>query len=721
MLNEVLEYINRGWRIVPIPHQRKRPVALGWQNLTIGVTEAAQHFHDAPPQNVGVILGTASNLVDVDLDHPKALELADQFLPPTATFGRPGKPRSHRIYHVTNPLPTKRHEMPDRTCIVEYRSTGAQTVFPPSTHPSGEAITWEDNTPPADIDGTLLFELVESLASAVSPKGNLNFTACPPPPPTPILTRAMAYLETLPPAISGAGGHKATYHAACECVRFALDDADAWQAMCWYNEHKCQPPWSEKDLRHKLSEGCKTVTSAGEVGKHLQADPLDLPVEFEVKTVAPPVIADAPATPFPEHLLIPPGFVGDLCQWINATAYKPQPVLALANALAFFGAVVGRKVRTPSDLRSNLYCLGVGSSGCGKDHSRKCIKRLCHSAGLTEKLLGGEDLSSDTSILTAVGKNPAILFQLDEIGHLFANIKSFGAAPHLRAIPSTLTKLFSSANTLFLGKEYAAIDRKDLPQPNVCLYGTTVSGKLYDNLTPDEIRDGFLGRMLVFQTLEDDPLERDDAGSNVVPKKLTDTIRCWYERKTASPGTGNIEAITDANPITVTIEPGAATEFKLFQARCREEKARYRDDSGFDALWARGPEHAQKVALVIAAGCDYASPSITPDIARWAVGIVEHCLNDLIYNAARNVARNQYEKNVQTMLRVIEKAGADGVTASMLVRKCQHIDGRGRNSILQDLLEQDRITASATSDSKTKPVRVYRSTIYRNSRRLVRT
>lgn len=62
----------------------------------------------------------------------------------------------------------------------------------------------------------------------------------------------MAYLEKLPPAVSGSGGHNATLRAALACKRFGLSRGDMWQAMTWFNEHRCQPRWSEKDLRHKL-------------------------------------------------------------------------------------------------------------------------------------------------------------------------------------------------------------------------------------------------------------------------------------------------------------------------------------------------------------------------------------------------------------------------------------------------------------------------------------
>lgn len=78
------------------------------------------------------------------------------------------------------------------------------------------------------------------------------------------LERCLAYLSKLPPAVSGSGGHNATLRAACECVRFGLSDAEALQALGEFNR-RCSPPWSERDLAHKL-ESARRIASK-EAGK----------------------------------------------------------------------------------------------------------------------------------------------------------------------------------------------------------------------------------------------------------------------------------------------------------------------------------------------------------------------------------------------------------------------------------------------------------------------
>lgn len=69
------------------------------------------------------------------------------------------------------------------------------------------------------------------------------------------ISGARAYLAKLPPAISGSGGHPATYRAASILANgFDLPYDDAWTLLNEWNTSHCSPPWGEKELRHKLND-----------------------------------------------------------------------------------------------------------------------------------------------------------------------------------------------------------------------------------------------------------------------------------------------------------------------------------------------------------------------------------------------------------------------------------------------------------------------------------
>lgn len=82
--------------------------------------------------------------------------------------------------------------------------------------------------------------------------------------------RCVAYLRRCPDAISGQDGHGKTLRAACECWRFGLSDADAEEVMRWWNTEKSAPPWSDRELRHKLDDARKIVLASGEFGMRVR-------------------------------------------------------------------------------------------------------------------------------------------------------------------------------------------------------------------------------------------------------------------------------------------------------------------------------------------------------------------------------------------------------------------------------------------------------------------
>ena len=100
--------------------------------------------------------GEASNgLVDIDLDWPETAAAADLLFGHLPSFGRSGKPRSHRLLYsdgvkshkftipqslADHPKVGGEHAM----CVGEIRSSGAYTVFPVSEHESGQKIEWTE-------------------------------------------------------------------------------------------------------------------------------------------------------------------------------------------------------------------------------------------------------------------------------------------------------------------------------------------------------------------------------------------------------------------------------------------------------------------------------------------------------------------------------------------------------------------------------------------------
>jgi len=161
------EYMDKGMVPTPVQNMGKKPLLSKWQDTTINTAIIQANFNGN--QNIGIVLGKASGgLVDIDLDCPEAVRMADQFLPNTGMiFGRDSSPCSHWIYRSTECGDRVAFQGPgDEGMLVEYRGNGAQTVFPESTHETGEVIKFTTDGEPGQVDDDDLMKRVRHLAAA---------------------------------------------------------------------------------------------------------------------------------------------------------------------------------------------------------------------------------------------------------------------------------------------------------------------------------------------------------------------------------------------------------------------------------------------------------------------------------------------------------------------------------------------------------------------------
>lgn len=158
------QYSSLGLKCLPIEAGAKSIRIQGWQERTF----AREDFKGM--SNIGIQLGEVSQIVDIDLDHPIARQIAGWFLPKTSwRFGRvyPGESdtviASHWIYKISDGDPktrykttaewklSKKETQGKEVKVMEYRGNNSQTVFPPSVH--NARVEWvEFGNEPATVD-----------------------------------------------------------------------------------------------------------------------------------------------------------------------------------------------------------------------------------------------------------------------------------------------------------------------------------------------------------------------------------------------------------------------------------------------------------------------------------------------------------------------------------------------------------------------------------------
>jgi hypothetical protein len=398
-----------------------------------------------------------------------------------------------------------------------------------------------------------------------------------------------------------------------------------------------------------------------------------------------------PAPPF--TLTIPDGLVGDLARYMIDTARRPQPLLAVGASLCALGALMGRRYRTDSNLRSNLYVVGIADSGSGKNHAREIVNEVFFEAGLAHHL-GGNKIASGAGLLTALHRQPAILFQIDEFGMFLAAAADRKRSPrHITEILDNMTELFTAAGGIFLGAEYANRDgsneRRDIVQPCLCVYGTTTPLHFWGALQGANVLDGSLARFLILPSDEDYPDENLAAGMREPPPALIDGL----ELVAAGGGRlcGNLAGRT-AGPETAVdpmVVPMAGEARDRFHVLSGEITAELRAAAGtpFTAILARIAENAAKLALIVAVGRDPATPLIRLEDAVWAIDFVRHHARRTIEAVERHVADTETEANLKRLREIIRVAGTNGITKSEITRASQWLKARDRDDILITLVE----------------------------------
>ncbi len=700
LLDAARWYLARGYAVIPVPAGKKIPVLKGWTDLRLKCEDLSHHFNGTG--NIGVLLGEPSGwLVDIDLDCDEAVALAARYLPPTGCMsGRPGKLASHWWY-VCEGVKTRKHQDPvTKKMIVELRSTGAQTVIGPSIHPSGEAYDALEGEP-AVVGADELSAAVAALAAAVAEQRHGPDMALIPRGTAPtnprthsddgVRRRAAAYLDRVPPAISGSGGHAQTYAAATAMVHgFGLDPEAAFTLLRDLYNPRCQPPWSDKELRHKISDaaGKPHDRPFGWLRDTERTEDLG-GVDLSGFMTAEPAISEAAEIedtptdpgPLPERYLNVPGFVAEVMAHNRSTAHRWQPMLALAGAICLQAVLAGRKVRDERGNRTNLYVVCLAGSGSGKDNARLINKAVLFKAGLNG-LEGNEDLASDAGLVTAVEAEPAVLFQIDEFGRWLRTIGDPKKAPHLFNVISTLMKMYSSARSVFKGKAYADAKRnKVIDQPCVSLLATTAPEHFKQALTPDAMSDGFMARLIVFETGEMPSRvwqpERDP------PQPIVDAAAWWGE---FNPG-GNLTR-EHPKPMIVPTTDEARDVFNALAGLADAEMERPRED--LRSIWARVEEKACRLALIYACSRDREKPVIDAAAAEWACGLSEHLTRRVLYLAHEYVSQGEFDAKQKAVLRAMRTAGGR-MTRSQMCRVTQHLTQRERDEVLENLKETGRL------------------------------
>lgn len=382
---------------------------------------------------------------------------------------------------------------------------------------------------------------------------------------------------------------------------------------------------------------------------------------------------------FPERLLYPPGLMGEVIRYNLDTAHKPQPVLALAGALCLQAALCARKVKTANGTRPNLYIIAVASSGAGKNHARSINRRILTESGNGK--IHAESMVSGAAILTALADSKTMLFQLDELGIFMRGIKNPEKNPHGHDIIRKMLDLYSNSGCLYETSRYADKEKTTTIQdPHLILYGTTVAESLYDGLSVESVTNGFLARVMIFDSAGAHPRRRILVERSL-PESILHTAKWWAS---FHPGGGNL----DVEPIVVPVMLDAFQHMANFIDIETEEQEKIKD-SPLSTLWTRTAENADKLALLYACSANPESPIVNLKAVEWAYAVAEYLTRRMISIVGDNISSSQFHGDVLRVQKIIRDCGGR-ISRTDLIRKSKH-KKRELDEIMEYLKDSEKI------------------------------
>jgi hypothetical protein len=124
-----------------------------------------------------------------------------------------------------------------------------------------------------------------------------------------------------------------------------------------------------------------------------------------------------------KRVVVPPGLLGEIAQFIYAAAPRPVPEIALAAAIGLMAGICGRAYNV-SNTGLNQYILLLAKTGMGKEGMAAGIDKLIHAVKQQvppiDEFIGPSHIASGQALVKYVHKKSQCFVSiLGEFGHRF--------------------------------------------------------------------------------------------------------------------------------------------------------------------------------------------------------------------------------------------------------------------------------------------------------------
>lgn len=326
---------------------------------------------------------------------------------------------------------------------------------------------------------------------------------------------------------------------------------------------------------------------------------------------------------------VPPGLVGEIAQYIYAQAPRPVPEIALAGALGLVAGIVGRAYNI-SGTGLNQYVLLLAPTGTGKEAIASGIDKLMaqviRTVPAASDFIGPGEIASSQAIIKYMSRGPTSFVSLvGEFGIYLQQMASVNAPPHLTGLRRFLLDAYnkSGEGKVLRPSIYSDKDKNTAAvlAPSFTLLGESTPEKFYEGLHEGLISEGLLPRFTMIEYHGERPALNPGHLSAQPSFELIDRLSTLCAHA--------LMLNSHHKAIHVQTDATARELFQQFDAHC-DANINTSDREVRRHLWNRAHVKALKLAGIIAVGCNPYDPTITADVASWAINLVVADVRNLL-------------------------------------------------------------------------------------------
>lgn len=451
----------------------------------------------------------------------------------------------------------------------------------------------------------------------------------------------------------------------------------------------------------------------------------------------------------PVDLKRPPGFVGELTQWINSQCLYPRENLSVAAALCAVSGLSGmRFVDELDDMSANIIAFCVAGSGTGKEAVQQAYLKIMRAAGVQAAVHGG--FKSEQEVMRNLIRHQAALYSIDELGLVLRKLENAskkGGASYLEGIIGMIMSVYSKANGYLpitgdlkeeirevLRKELARVEKRidDLPQdssadmklarldkqkrqtqdalnkiddgldsPYLTILGYTTPVTFNDLMGFEQATNGFMARAMIFDDLETNPKRKKGFQKKPMSEALQNQIRNLYAPGCFDMLEPDSRIEHDGDKTVVPTQQDAIDLLEQVYERFHGMAEDHKGKTGLEAIPRRGYELAAKVSLILA----LPGGVRTVEHVRWGYALAMKDVDRKIKLAYSSEHSEQADGLAAKVLSIVSKD--HGETEGVICNRLRSTPKEQVKALLAKMVDKSMIVVEEYTNDKGRLVKKY--------------